>query len=114
MAERSPLYDVTKAAGAEMLDEAGWSMPHHYADPAAEYRNATEGAALFDVSHRGKIELTGKEAASFLHNLGTNDINNLPLGGGCEMFLTTSKAKVFSYVYVYHLRVRNDLPALWL
>jgi folate-binding protein YgfZ len=79
----------------------------------AEYSAACEHAALFDESARGKIELSGKDALLFLHNLCTNDVKNLPLGAGCEAFLCTAKAKVVAYVDVSHLR-HSDRDVVWL
>src|SRR5689334_4635448 len=103
MSTRTPLHDVISAAGATFAEDAGWAVPVRYGDAAAEYRQAREGAALFDVSHRGKVELTGPEAARFLHNLCTNDILNLAPGRSCEAFFTTAKARVVVPVLIDHL-----------
>ncbi len=84
------------------------------AQPTADYDRARTGAALFDVSDRGKVELTGLDAPSFLHNLSTNDVLNLPLGAGCEAFFTTAKAKVIAHALIYHVRVAGGKDALWL
>ena len=84
------------------------------ADLNAEYHQARTSAALFDVSGRGKLELTGPDAPSFLHNLCTNDVVNLPLGAGCEAFFTTAKAKVVAYALIYHVRISGGRDALWL
>lgn len=65
-----------------------------------DYEQATTSAAVFDLSARGKVELAGADAVMFLHNLCTNDIKNLPTGGGCEAFLTTAKAKVIAHFLV--------------
>ena len=46
----------------------------------AEYNHARTTAALFETSNRGKVQVTGKDAGSFLHNLCTNDIANMPMG----------------------------------
>jgi folate-binding protein YgfZ len=108
MSERSSLHDATTRAGAVFAEEAGWTMPLHYGDPEAEYRAAREGAALFDLSQRGKVELTGDEAATFLHNLLTNDIKNLPYSHGCEAFLCNVQARVLAYALVYRLKVFDD------
>src|ERR1700678_2370695 len=97
MAEPTPLHDVTTRAGAVFTEEAGWSVPAHFGAPAAEYQQTITGCSLFDRSSRGKVELSGAEASFFLHNLCTNDINDLPLGGGCEAFLTTNKAKLVAH-----------------
>jgi folate-binding protein YgfZ len=81
---------------------------------ADEYDSARTGASLFDVSNSGKLELTGPDAPNFLHNLSTNDVLNLPLGGGCEAFFTTMKAKVVAHVLIYHVRIAGGQDALWL
>ncbi len=114
MPEHTPLHETTLKAGAVYIEDAGWLVPAHFGNPAAEYEQARAGCVVFDQSHRGKVELTGKEAASFLHNLCTNDVKDLPLGGGCEMFLTTAKAKVVAHGFVYHVRLGDGRPALWL
>ena len=72
-------------------------------DLAGEYQLVHEGAGLIDVSQRGKIELVGPDAASFLHNLATNDIRSLAPGSGCETFLTNAKGKMQSDLYLYCL-----------
>lgn len=114
MAEQSPLYDLTVAAGAELVEDAGWLIPAQFGEAGREYQQVREGCGLFDLSHRGKVELTGAEASPFLHNLCTNDINDLPLGAGCEAFLTTNKARVVAHILVYHLHLHDGRPALWL
>ena len=110
----SPLHDVTAAAGAAFDEFAGWSMPRHYGDPHTEYQTARTDCALFDTSHRGKIAVTGKDAASFLHNLSTGDITGMPLGAGCEAFFCNAKAKVIAYALVYHARLADGKSAYWL
>jgi folate-binding protein YgfZ len=114
MPECTPLHDLTEQAGAIFVEEAGWLVADRYGDAAAEYRQAREGAALFDVSHRGKLELTGPETGRFLHNLCTNDILKLPVGRGCEAFFTTNKARVIAPALVYHLNLPDAGDAFWL
>jgi folate-binding protein YgfZ len=114
MADPTPLHDVTARDGAAFTEDAGWQVPARFSGAAAEYTRARSGAALFDVSPRGKVELTGPEATFFLNNICTNDIKELPVGAGCEAFLTTNKAKIVSYFYAYHLLLHDGRPALWL
>src|SRR5262245_30719190 len=114
MAHKSPLDGQTRAAGANFIAVAGVEVPADFGDVAAEYRNALDGAALVDLSPRGKLELTGPEAPNFIHNLSTNDILNLPLGAGCETFFTTATAKVVAHALVYHVRISGGRDALWL
>lgn len=83
-------------------------------DTAKEYRQVHEGAGLIDVSSRAKMELKGPDAAGFLHNLSTNDIRSLPLGAGCEIFVTNAKAKVIAFGCTYHLPGQNQSDSFWL
>src|SRR5438067_8029175 len=113
MPQPTPLDAVTRAAGAAFTEVAGYAVPAHYGDAAAEYGQARDGAALFDASARGKVELTGADAPSFLHNLCTNDVQNLALGAGCEAFFTTAKAKAVAHALIYHV-APGGRHALWL
>jgi len=83
-------------------------------DAARKYHQVHEEAGLFDVSPRAKIELTGPDAAGFLHNLSTNDIRNLPKGSACEIFLTNAKAKLVAFGCVHHLPDQDQPGTFWL
>jgi folate-binding protein YgfZ len=114
MSELSPLHDVTAQAGAVFVDDAGWRMPGHYGDAAADYHQARDGAAVFDVSHRGKAEVAGADARTFLHNLCTNDIKGLASGAGCEAFFATAQARAVAHALIYHLTLPDGRPGFWL
>src|SRR5437870_369631 len=114
MPEKSPLHEVTARAGAQFVEDAGWLMPHQYGDVQGEYVCACDRAAVFDVSPRGKVEVTGGDAVSFLQNLSTNDVAALPVGAGCEVFFTTAQAKVVAHALVYHLLLHDGREGLWL
>ncbi|MBA4190230.1 MAG: hypothetical protein C0467_19770 [Planctomycetaceae bacterium] len=79
----------------------------------SDYTAAVSGAALFDTSAVGKLLLTGPDAPMFLGNLSTNDIKNLPLGGGCEAYFCDSRAKVQFAVWIYHVMLADKQHALW-
>jgi len=111
MARPTPLAELE--SGATFTEAAGWQVPAHFGNSDREYRAALEGAVLFDRSHQGKIEVSGKDAPAFLHNLCTNDINGLPVGGGCETYFCDHRAKVLAHALVYHvLSARRH--AFWL
>ena len=109
----SVLHQCAAEAGAVFVNEAGISVPARFTDPRAEWAAARQGAAVFDVSHRGQVELAGPDAAAFLHNLCTNDIKNLPAGRGCEFFLTTNKARVVGHGFAHRL-LPGEPMVLWL
>jgi folate-binding protein YgfZ len=61
---------------------------------AADYDLLREAAGLVDRSARGKLRLTGAEAAEFLQGQVTNDVEALAPGGGCYAALLNHKGKV--------------------
>src|SRR5918998_3185773 len=89
------------------------ASPLQNAAPGADYDATLTGAALFDTSAAAKVVLTGPDAPMFLGNLSTNDIKNLPLGGGCEAYLCDPRAKVQFQTWVYHVRLGDGRHALW-
>jgi tRNA-modifying protein YgfZ len=113
MSQLSALNEVTRKKGAIFVSASGWEMPDHFGDPHAEYRNTRGHASLFDRSFQGKLEVSGPEAPQFLHNLSTNDIENLPLGAGCEAYFCNHTAKVLGHAFIYHVKI-NGNHALWL
>jgi len=113
MARPTPITELFRQAGATFTDVAGWEVAQHFGNSAKEYRAALDGAAIFDRSPAGKLEVAGKDAPSFLHNLCTNDINGLPLGGGCEAYFCDHRAKVLAHAFIYHVHSAGR-HALWL
>lgn len=79
--------DATIAAGAAPLVLT-------FGDVPAEYRDARQGAALFDHTERGAVELRGTDATSFLHRLTANEVRKLAPGQGLRNLLLSAKGKV--------------------
>ena len=78
---RSPLHDRHRAAGAKLIDFAGWEMPLQYTGIKAEHLAVRTSAGVFDVSHMGQIETAGPGAQNLLQHLLSNDVRRLPEGG---------------------------------
>ncbi len=68
-----------------------------------EYRAARENAVLIDLSARGKIEVTGTDRVSFLHNILSQDIKTIPTGGCRPAALLSAPAKVLALMNVWKL-----------
>ncbi|MEO8586547.1 MAG: glycine cleavage T C-terminal barrel domain-containing protein [Acidobacteriota bacterium] len=51
---------------------------------------------LFDLGARGALVLSGKDRASFLHGLVTNDVKKLTPGQGCAAAFLTAKGKMLA------------------
>jgi aminomethyltransferase len=75
---RTPLYERHVAAGARLVDFAGWEMPVQYpAGIIAEHLATRRAAGLFDVSHMGRFVLHGAGAVPFLQHVLTNNCEAL-------------------------------------
>jgi aminomethyltransferase len=79
--KRTPFHAMHVAAGAKMVPFAGFEMPVQYpAGITAEHNAVRQGAGLFDVSHMGEFEVTGKDALAFVSHVTSNDPNTLAEG----------------------------------
>jgi aminomethyltransferase len=77
---RTALYQEHVAAGARLVEFAGWMMPVVYRGIVEEHTRVREAAGLFDVSHMGELEITGPGAEGFLQAVTTNDVSKLKPG----------------------------------
>src|SRR5215475_11500365 len=67
------------------------------------YQEARQRAVSIDRSTRGRIVLLGKDRASYLHGLLTNDITSLQAGFGCYSAYLTPQGRMISDLWVYEL-----------
>jgi tRNA-modifying protein YgfZ len=79
-----------------------------------DYVATTTTAGLFDISSVGKVIARGPDAPKFLTNLSTNDLRELPLGGGCELYFLDHKAKTLFAAWAYHVLLPDQKHAIWL
>ncbi len=73
----TPLHPKHLAAGARLVDFAGWEMPLQYSSVKEEQEAVRTGAGIFDVSHMGRFEVRGAAAAEFLQGVVTNDLSRV-------------------------------------
>lgn len=108
---RSPLLElpgaVANAAPAQDPDAAAPAAPDpdgaiswHYGDPIAEQRAAVTRSALFDLSHRDVLTVTGADRLSWLHTLTSQALATLPDGGVTEALLLSPTGHVEHHAVV--------------
>ncbi|WP_038011919.1 glycine cleavage system aminomethyltransferase GcvT [Thauera sp. 63] len=78
---QTPLHAAHVAAGARMVDFAGWDMPVNYGSQIEEHHAVRRDAGMFDVSHMLSLDLAGPEATIFLRGLLANDVIKLTVPG---------------------------------
>ena len=63
-----------------MVPFGGWEMPIQYASILDEARTVRSKAGLFDVSHMGRLDIQGPEAALFLDRVLSVNVPGLRIG----------------------------------
>jgi len=111
--QRTPLFECHLAAGAKLVDFAGWEMPVSYPAPRAapgpsdpivrEHMVVREACGIFDVSHMGQIETSGPQATELLQRLLSNDLALMPIGGAQYSVLCREDGGVLDDLFTYRL-----------
>jgi aminomethyltransferase len=101
---RTSLYERHVAAGAKIVDFAGWEMPVQYPEGVrAEHMAVRERCGIFDVSHMGEIETFGPQAEALLQRLLSNDVSKIPVGGAQYSVLCDEQGGVLDDLFTYRL-----------
>jgi aminomethyltransferase len=77
---RTPFHALHEAAGAKLIEFAGFSMPVRYSGDVREHLAVRQRAGLFDVSHMGEFVVSGSGALDFLNRMITNDLETIAPG----------------------------------
>ena len=99
--KRTPLYDAHRAAGARMVDFAGWEMPVQYTGIIDEHLAVRTRAGLFDVSHMGEVEVRGAGALAACQYATANDVGRLADGQAQYSLLLTPAGGIVDDVIIY-------------
>lgn len=100
---RTALFDVHARLGANLTTFAGWTMPLRYGSDIAEHHTVRTAAGLFDLSHMGRIEVSGPGAAGFLDYALTGRLSAVTVGRAKYTMLCHTTGGVLDDLVVYRL-----------
>ena len=109
---RTPLFERHRAAGAKLVDFAGWEMPVYYGGPPAlreEHVAVRRACGVFDVSHMGEIETSGPGALELLQRLLSNDVAKIGLGGAQYSVMCREDGGVLDDLFTYRIDTNRYL-----
>ncbi len=106
---RTPLYEEHRRLGARMVPFAGWEMPVQYAGIIEEHQAVRQRAGMFDVSHMGRFELHGPQAAAALRYVCAYDVTRLTSGQGQYTVICNEAGGILDDVYVFCLAAERFL-----
>jgi aminomethyltransferase len=109
ISRRTALFDRHVAAGAKLVEFAGWEMPVQYEGVRQEHMAVRESCGIFDVSHMGEIETAGPDAPALLQRLLSNDVALIPLGGAQYSVLCQEDGGVLDDLFTYRLEADRYL-----
>lgn len=78
----TPFIEFHRQQNARLVDFAGWEMPLLYKDSGiiGEHEHTRTKASIFDVSHMGRIRISGADAEARLNRLVTRNITKAEVG----------------------------------
>jgi aminomethyltransferase len=100
---RTPLFEQHRAAGAKLVEFAGWEMPVQYEGIRAEHMAVREACGVFDVSHMGQIQTSGPGALELLQRLLSNDVARIGLGGAQYSVMCREDGGVLDDLFTYRI-----------
>jgi aminomethyltransferase len=100
MLKRTPLHDFHVSCGAKMVDFAGWEMPILYRGIVEEHQQTRASGSLFDVSHMGRLYISGKDSVPFLDKVLTRNVSQQRVGQSRYSLVCNSAGGVLDDVIV--------------
>lgn len=97
------LLDAHRKLGAKLIDFGGWEMPLQYTGVIAEHNAVRTGCGVFDVSHLGKLTLTGRTSGEALQRAVTADVLDLEVGRATYALALTDEGTTIDDVFVYRI-----------
>jgi aminomethyltransferase len=101
--KRTPLESEHRSLGAKIGPFAGWAMPIEYAGALSEHRAVRERAGIFDLTHLGKVDVTGPGALELLQGLVTGDLSRIDVGEALYGMVLNDRGGVVDDLIVYRM-----------
>lgn len=106
---RTALFDAHERLGARMAPFGGWSMPLQYEGTLAEHEAVRTGVGVFDVSHLGRVRVTGPGALATVLATFTNDAGALGDGQAQYTLCCQHDGGILDDLLLYRLEAEHFL-----
>jgi aminomethyltransferase len=104
--KKTALCERHVAAGAKMVDFAGWSMPLQFTKVLEEHQTVRERAGLFDISHMGLVSVQSgdvEKTRAFLNRLVPQDLTRLYPGKAVYTQFLNEAGGILDDIIIYML-----------
>ena len=100
---RTALYSTHLALGARIVPFGGWDMPVQYSGILAEVKAVRTAMGLFDVSHMGRLYISGPHSTAFLDWVLTGSADGLRVGRARYCLICNEAGGVIDDTIFYRL-----------
>ncbi len=107
--QRTPLYEVAVAEGGRMVPFGGWEMPVQFEGIRSEHWAVRRSTGLFDISHMGRIAISGERGLAFLDSLLPARVRKLTIGQMLYAPLCNEQGGCVDDLVVYRLAQQQYL-----
>ncbi len=97
------LYQNHVDLGARMVPFGGWDMPVQYSGIINEVKAVRTASGIFDVSHMGRLYISGPQAGQFLDRMLTGSATNLRTGRARYCLICNEDGGVIDDTIFYRL-----------
>ena len=97
------LYQTHQESGARMVPFGGWDMPVQYSGIINEVKAVRTAAGIFDVSHMGRLYISGPQAGAFLDRMLTGSATSLRPGRARYCLICNEAGGVIDDTIFYRL-----------
>ncbi len=98
-----PLAERHRQFGARFSPFAGWEMPVQYSGIVEEHHAVRDGVGVFDVSHMGRLYVTGPNAGRALRRAVTYNVEALEEGEAHYALMCNEEGGILDDLFVYRL-----------
>lgn len=103
---RTQLYRIHEQA-AKLTDFAGFEMPLWYKGIIPEHLAVRNSVGIFDISHMGRVMITGVDAERFLNYVITNDVSKLSSNAAQYSVMCNESGGIMDDFVVYRLETER-------
>jgi aminomethyltransferase len=99
---KTVIHDQHVNLGAQMVAFGGWDMPVQYRTGILQEHLATRNhAGIFDVSHMGRIQISGPSSLAFLQHVLSNNAAGLEVGESQYTLIPNEHGGAIDDAYLY-------------
>lgn len=100
---KTPLHKLHTEHGGKMVEYAGWEMPISYGSVQQEHVQVRTSGGMFDVSHMGRLKITGRHARRLLGRVCSRRIGDMQQGQCRYGLVLNEQGGVKDDVLVYRM-----------